>query len=244
MYRNILPFLWELCGDLQGYFFRSHLQRAAAKLRIELPETHEIDRYINDKDEIVRLNAFAVLCYRAVDLIDVGNEMDPFFQIKHFLWLNANASTIFMRGGIMKYFRILCSNILKVISIKAADVQSISEFMEWLHEYFLDCFEIGSSYQRKIFALNLYRILLSFTNGNSHESCAHHRECLRYITAIDKHLKTTNSWKFTDKESLFLLLRLVLDSALDIRQLATALILEYFEKDVLSAMEKRVRNVL
>lgn len=240
MHRNILPFLWELCSDLQGYFFRSHLQRAAAKLRKELPEMHEIDRYINDKEEIVRLNAFAVLCYRAVDLIDIENEKDPFFRIKQFLWFNANAATIFMREGIMKYFRILCSNILKMISIKAADVHSISEFMEWLHEYFLDCFEIGSCYQRKIFALNLYRILLSFTNGDSHESCAHHRECLHYITTIDKHLKTTNSWKFTDKENLFLLLRLILDSALDIKKLATALILEYFGKDVLSAMEKCV----
>ncbi|XP_070171070.1 uncharacterized protein [Polyergus mexicanus] len=240
MHRNVLPFLWELCGDLQGCFFRSHLQRAAAKLRIELPEMDKIDHYINDKEEIVRLNAFAVLCYRVVNLIDIGNDMDPFFQIKRFLWFNANAATIFMREGIMKYFKILCSNILKVISVKAADVQSISKFIEWLYEYFLDCFEIGSCYQRKIFALNLYRILLSFTNGNSHESCTHHGECLRYVTAIDKHLKTTNNWKFTDKESLFLLLRLVLDSALDIRQLATGLILEYFEKDVLSAMEKHI----
>lgn len=243
MHRNVLPFLWELCGDLQGYFFRSHLQRAAAKLRIELPKMDKIDHYINDKEEIVRLNAFAVLCYRAVNLIDIENDMDPFFQIKRFLWFNANAATIFMREGIIKYFRILCSNILKVISIKAADVQSISKFMKWLYEYFLDCFEIGSCYQRKILALNLYRILLSFTNGNSHESCTHHGECLRYVTAIDKYLKTTNSWKFTDKDNLFLLLRLVLDSALDIRQLATGLILEYFEKDVLSATEKRVRNL-
>ncbi|XP_029158338.1 uncharacterized protein LOC114930628 isoform X2 [Nylanderia fulva] len=244
MYRNILPFLWELCGDLQGYFFRSHLQRAAAKLRIELPEMHEIDLYLTDKEEIVQLNAFAVLCYCVVDLIDnvgdVGDEKDPFFRIKQFLWFNANTATIVMREGIMKYFRLLCSNILKMINIKAANINSISEFIEWLHEFFFDCFEISSCYQRKIFALNLYRILLSFMNGNSHESCAHHRECLRYITAIDKHLKISNSWKFTDKESLFLLLRLVLDSALDIRQLATALILEYFEKDVLSAMEKRV----
>lgn len=244
MHRNILLSLWELCGDLQEYFFRSHLQRMAAKLRIKLPRMHEIDHYINDKEEIVRLNAFAVLCYRAIDLTDIGNDIDPFFQIKQFLWFNANTATIFMREGIMKYFKILCSNILKVNSNKAANVQSISEFMEWLYEYFLDCFEIGSCYQRKILALNLYKILLSFTNGNSHESCVHYKDRLRYVTMIDKHLKTTNNWKFTDKESLFLLLRLVLDSAVDIRQLATALILEYFEKDVLSATEKRVRNLL
>lgn len=213
----------------------------AAKLCLYEPRMHEIDYYItNDKEEIIRLNAFAVLCYRAAD---IGNRINPFVQIKQFLWFNANAATIFMREGIMKYFRILCSNILKVINIKSADVQSISEFMEWLYEYFLDCFEIGSCYQRKILALNLYKILLSFTNENSRENYAHYKDRLRYVTVIDKHLKTTNSWKFTNKESLFMLLRLVLDSTVDIRQLATALILEHFEKDILSATEKCVRNL-
>lgn len=213
----------------------------AAKIHVELPQTYEIDYYLNDKEEIVRLNAFAVLCYRAIELIDI-NRADPFHLIKQFLWFNANTATILMREGIIKYFKILCSNILKAISIKADCERSILEFMEWLHEYFLDCFEIGSCYQRKILALNLYRTLLSFTNKNSHENYTHHKEYLQYITVIDKYLKTTDSWRFTNKESLFLLLRLVLDSALDVRQLAAILITEYFEKDALSIMEKRVRK--
>jgi len=212
----------------------------AAKLHVELPQAHEIDCYVNDKEEIVRLNAFAVLCYRAVDLINI-NKTNPFFLIKQFLWFNANTATVFMREGIIKYFRILCSNILKATGVKDDHTQSISEFIEWLREYLFDCFEIGSCYQRKILALNLYKILFSFTNGNLHSSCAHHRECLRYFMAIDKHLKT--SWKFADKESLFVLLRLVLDSTLDIRQLATALILKYFTKDILSTTENHVRNL-
>ncbi|KAL6260571.1 hypothetical protein P5V15_008092 [Pogonomyrmex californicus] len=236
MYREILPFLWELCGNSQGYFFRSHLQRVAAKLHMELPQMHEIDHYINDKEEIIRLNAFAVLCYRAADLIGI-NKIDPFFLIKQFLWYNANTATILMREGIIKYFRILCSNVLKAISTDC--IQSISEFMNWVHEYFLDCFEIGSCYQRKILALNLYETLLSFTNENLHKSYTH-KECLRYVTVIEKYLKTTNSWPFTNKETLFLLLRLVLDSALDVRQLAATLILEYFGKDALVTMEKRI----
>ncbi|XP_071553159.1 uncharacterized protein [Temnothorax nylanderi] len=239
MYRNILPFLWELCGDSQGYFFRSHLQRMAAKIHVELPQTYEIDYYLNDKEEIIRLNAFAVLCYRAVELIDV-NKADPFLLIKQFLWFNANTATIFMREGIIKYFKILCSNILKAISVRADCVRSISEFMEWLHEYFLDCFEVGSCYQRNILALNLYGTLLSFTSKNSHKSYTRHKECLQYITVVDKYLKTTDGWRFTNKESLFLLLRLVLDSALDVRQLAASLILEHFEKDTLSIIEKRI----
>jgi len=241
MHRNILPFLWELCDDSQGYFFRSHLQRMAAKIHIELPQTYEID-HLNDKEEIIRLNVFAVLCYRAIELIDI-NEVDPFFLIKQFLWFNANTATILMREGIIKYFKILCSNILKAISVKANYTRSIFEFMKWLHEYFLDCFEIGSCYQRKILALNLYRTLLSFTNKNSQKSYTRHKECLQYITIFDKYLKNTDSWRFTNKESLFLLLRLVLDSALDVRQLAAILILEYFKKDALSIIEKRVRKL-
>ncbi|XP_011875564.1 PREDICTED: uncharacterized protein LOC105566285 [Vollenhovia emeryi] len=227
MYSNILPFLWELCGDSQGYFFRSHLQRMAAKLHVELPQTYEIDQHLNDKEEIIRLNTFAVLCYRAVELIDV-NKADPFLQIKQFLWFNANTATILMREGIIKYFKILCSNILKVISLKTHCARSIFELMEWLHEYFFDCFEIGSCYQRKILALNLYGTLLSYTNKS-------YKEC---VQQIDKYI--TDRWRFTNKESLFLLLRLVLDSALDVRQLAATLILQYFEKDALSIMEKRI----
>jgi len=211
----------------------------AAKLHVELPQVHEID-YVNDKEEIVRLNAFAILCYRAVDFMNI-NKTNPFFLIKQFLWFNANTATVFMREGIIKYFRILCSNILKTISVGDDYTQFISEFIEWLREYLLDCFEIGSCYQRKILALNLYQILLSFTNGNLHSNCAHHRECLYYVMTIDKHLRT--SWKFDDKESLFILLRLVLDSALDIRQLATTLILKYFTKDILSTTENHVRNL-
>ncbi|KYM98336.1 Thyroid adenoma-associated protein like protein [Cyphomyrmex costatus] len=252
MYRNILSFLWELCCDIPGYFFRSHLHRMAAKIHIELPQPFEIYYHLDNKKEIIRLNVFAVLCYRAVELINI-DETDPFFLIKQFLWFNANSTTILMREGIIKYFRILCSNILKVVNVKTDCIQSISEFMNWLHEYFLDCFEIGSCYQRKILALNLYEILLSFTNKNLYKSYTHHKKCLHNIIAIN--LKTTDNSsrllrgiflgglrnlcrRFTNKESLFLLLRLVLDSAIDVRQLASTLILEYFGKDALSTTEK------
>lgn len=199
--------------------------------------------YISDKEEIIRLNAFAAVSYHVAMLIDT-DRADPFLLIKKFLWFHANTATILMREGIIKYFRILCSNILKAISVKAYCVQSVFELMEWLHEYFLDCFEIGSCYQRKILALNLYGTLLSFTNKNSHKNYTQQKEYLCYITAIDKYLKTADSWKFTNKESLFLLLRLVLDSALDVRQLAATLILEYFGKDALSIREKQVSNLL
>lgn len=183
---------------------------------------HKIECYTKDKDEIVRLNAFVVLCYRIVDLFHI-NGADPLILIKQFLWFNANTASNFVRKEMIKYFEICCSKIFKLSNLESNRTESICEFMDWLHEYFLDCFEIGSCYQRKILALNLYRILLSFTHKNAQQN-----------------LKITDSWKFTSKKNLFVLLRLVLDSALDIRQLATTLILQYFEKDVLSPAEKSV----
>ncbi|XP_070527894.1 tRNA (32-2'-O)-methyltransferase regulator THADA isoform X2 [Cardiocondyla obscurior] len=242
-HRNILPFLWELCGLREAPCFRSHLQRIAAKMRVKLPKMHEVDCYLNNKEEQIRLNGFAVLCYRAVELIDT-EKADPFLSIKQFLWFNANTATILMREGIIKYFEVLCSNVLKAIIVKGVCAQSIFELIEWMHEYFLDCFEIGSCYQRKILALNLYRTLLSFTNKNVRKNCCirqNKEERLRCITVVDKYLKSTDSWrKFTNKESLFLLLRLVLDSALDVRQLAATLILEHFKKDALPSVEKNI----
>lgn len=208
-------------------------------MHIELSQIHEINNYINDKEEIIRLNSFIVLCYRVSDLIDI-NRTDPFFLIKQFLWSNANTTTILMREGIIKYFKILYSNILKIANIRTDCVVFIFEFTEWLHEYLLDCFEIGSCYQRKILGLNLYKILLSFTNVNIDST---YKDRAHYHMIINKHLKTTNSWRFTDKRSLLVLLRLVLDSTLDVKQLATGLILEYFEKDIISATEKHVRNL-
>lgn len=244
MHKGIFEFLWELRMDSQYCYFQSHLLMIAARLHMFMPYMHNIDRYINDRKEITRANAFAVLCYRVVDLLDFcDNQTDPFFQIKQFLWFNANASTVFMREHIVKYFKILYSNILRLISVTIDYAESFSKFTKWLHEFLLDCFEIGSCYQRKILALKLYTVLLCFTSRDSYKNCAH-VEFSRNVTVINKYLNSTDSWKFTNKTSLFALLRLVLDSTLDVRQLAADLILKYFEKDILSNAEKNVRIFL
>ncbi|XP_032671465.1 uncharacterized protein LOC116844271 isoform X2 [Odontomachus brunneus] len=236
MHKDVFGFLWGLRMDSQYCYFQSHLLMTAARLHIPMPYMCNIDRYIGDRKEITRANAFAALCYRVVDLLDDDNQADLFFRIKQFLWFNANASSIFMREHIVKHFRILYSNILKLISVTADYVESFSEFTEWLHEFLLDCFEIGSCYQRKILALKLYMVLLCFTSRDSYKNCAH-VEYLRNVAVINKHLVSTNSWKFTNKMSLLALLRLVLDNTLDIRQLAADLILKYFKKDVLSNVD-------
>ncbi|KAG7199284.1 hypothetical protein KM043_018143 [Ampulex compressa] len=46
--------------------------------------------------------------------------------------------------------------------------------------------------------------------------------------------------KFINRKSLFELLRLVLDSAFDIKQVVVSIILDYFDKDTLTTLEKQV----
>ncbi|EFN80006.1 Thyroid adenoma-associated protein [Harpegnathos saltator] len=237
-HKDTFTFLWELRTESQDCYFHSHLLMTAARLNILLPQMCDIDRYINDRREITRMNAFAALCYRdRPDKIFGDNQTNPFIQIKRFLWFNANVSSVLMREHIVKYFKILYSNILRTIYARAKCARSIREFTKWLHEFFMDCFEIGSCYQRKILALKLYTALLSFTRRDSYKNCDY-GEYLRNIATIDKYLIVTDNWRFTNEESLSALLRLVLDSTLDIRQLATDLILKYFKKDILPDADK------
>ncbi|XP_014468561.1 PREDICTED: uncharacterized protein LOC106741269 isoform X2 [Dinoponera quadriceps] len=240
MHQGVFTFLWESLVDSESYCYcQTHLLMTAARLHIPFPWTCNIDRYINDSREITRVNIFATLCYYAVDHPIDDGQIGPFFRIEQFLWFNVNASSVFIRENIVKYFKILYSNILRTISVQTDRMGSISGFTKWLHEFLLDCFEIGSCYQRKILALKLYAVLLGFTSRDSYKNCAS-SEYLRNVTAINKYLNATGSWKFTNKESLFALLRLVLDSTFDVRQLAADLILKYFEKDLLSAADMNV----
>ncbi|XP_029045659.2 uncharacterized protein LOC114877348 [Osmia bicornis bicornis] len=208
---NILKFLWHLVEDIKGHFLRSNLQRMSNEMHIVLPQQARIECYINHKNETVRLNGFAINCYQVINLYNECK--DQFFTIKSFLWYNANSTSVCMRDGIIKYFQIFYANIIKMRDTKPETINDVQYIIHWLHEFLLDCFEIGSCYQRKIFGLNLYRIVLSYP---------------------------TEDLNFTNKESLFALLTLVLDSAFDIKQLATSIILDYFDKDILSSLEKQV----
>ncbi|KAF3430520.1 hypothetical protein E2986_07507 [Frieseomelitta varia] len=236
-YRNLLPYLWNLITDIREHILRSHLQKMACEMHIDLPQQAEIECYLNHNKEIVRLNGFAINCYQVNKLYNENK--DRFFTIRSFLWHNANSTTVYMRNGIVKYFKIFYTNVLKMCDNNPDCIHDVYYITHWLHEFFLDCFEIGSCYQRKILGLNLYRTILSFTNGFLINK-TNNVENILSISSLEKHLITTGNWKFTDKKSLFILLRLVLDSALDVKQLATSIILNYFNKDILSDVEKQV----
>ncbi|KAK1119145.1 hypothetical protein K0M31_013642 [Melipona bicolor] len=236
-YRNLLPYLWNLITDIREHILRSHLQKMACEMHIDLSQQAKIECYLNHNKEIVRLNGFAINCYQVNKLYNENR--DRFFTIRSFLWHNANSTTVYMRDGIVKYFKIFYTNVLKMCDNNPDCIHDVYYITHWLHEFFLDCFEIGSCYQRKILSLNLYRTILSFTNGFPINKTNNVQNILS-ISLLEKHLITTGNWKFTNKKSLFMLLRLVLDSALDVKQLATSIILNYFNKDILSDMEKQV----
>lgn len=195
----------------------------ACEIHVDLPQQASIECYINHNNEIVRLNGFAINCYQVTKLYNKNR--DQFFTIRSFLWHNANSTTVYMRDGIVKYFKIFYANILKMCDNNQDCIHDVFYITHWLHEFFLDCFEIGSCYQRKILGLNLYKATLSFMDGHA-------------INKLNK------NWKFTNKRSLFILLRLVLDSTLDVKQLTTSIILNYFDKNILSDAEKQVRIYL
>lgn len=208
-------------------------------MHIDLPEQAGIECYINHNNEIVRLNGFAINCYEIIKLYKENK--DQFFITRNFLWLNANSTTIYMRNGIVKYFKIFYINILKMCDNNPDSIYDIYYITNWLHEFFLDCFEIGSCYQRKILGLNLYKAILSFTDEyiiNKSKNV----ENISCMLFLKKNLITTENWKFTNRKSLFILLKLVLDSTLDVKQLSTSIILNYFDKNILSDTEKEVRN--
>lgn len=213
----------------------------ASEMHIELPQQLRIECYINHNNEIVRLNGFAINCYQVNNLYD--ERRDQFFTIRSFLWHNANATTVYMRDAIVKNFKIFYANVLKMCNIKPDYIDDVYYITHWLHEFLLDCFEIGSCYQRKILGLNLYKIILSFSNGNGLNK-SNNIENISCTLLLQKHLKATGNWNFTNKQSLFALLKLVLDSALDVKQLSTAIILDYFDKNDLTNFEKQVRYSL
>ncbi|XP_078038510.1 uncharacterized protein LOC144470832 [Augochlora pura] len=236
-YKNILTYLWDLARDINGYFIQSCIQKLAKEMNLDLVEEPKIECYMNHSKEIVRLNGFAINCFQLNNLYDKNR--DQFLTVRNFLWTNANSTSVFMRDAIVKYFKIFYANVLKMSDNKPDCINDLYYITHWLHEFLLDCFEIGSCYQRKILGLNLYKVMLCFTDAKA-LSMYKGVENASSTLLLQKHLKETDNWNFTNKLSLFNLLNLVLDSALDIKQLSASIILDYFDKDLLTNSEKQV----
>ena len=65
-------------------------------------------------------------------------------------------------------------------------------------------------------------------------------EALKYGPLLQKEMREKGKWKFTDKQSIVLLVTLVLDPANDIKEKATSIIIDFFCSNFISNTEKTV----
>ncbi|CAB0030440.1 unnamed protein product [Trichogramma brassicae] len=133
--------------------------------------------FLDHEEEVVRLNAFAANCCRSAVSDDDTDMANIIKTIQHFLFFNATADTTYLREGTIDHFKIFLISLLKKSSVCRDSL--VTPFLGWLHEFFIDCFEIGSCYQRKILGLQLYKATLMFLHGD-----VSIRQCVNYCTTI------------------------------------------------------------
>ncbi|XP_015180065.1 PREDICTED: uncharacterized protein LOC107068326 [Polistes dominula] len=236
-YKTIITLLRDIVKDLKVPYFDSHFQRITSKLYITVSLHTDIISFIRHENDIVRLNGFTICCYEHIKLYN-HDQMNNFFIMKQFLWYNANTTSLFLRNEIKKCFKIFYTNVLK-ISENVEHTQFMCEIIDWLNIFLLDCFEPGSCYQRKIFALNLYKIILSVTYTYTCKHPLKVKNDSRFVPN-DKCVILDTMVKFTNRTFLLVLLNLIENSALDIKQITTSIIINYFDEDVLISTEKKV----
>lgn len=245
-HRDIVPFLAECCDD-NCVLYKSHLLRIAKKYVVALPLTYDDQTLLDHDDEFVRLNAFAAHCHEMA-IPSNDQYLNSMIAVKHFLYFNATADTTYLREGTLNYFKIFLSNIMKRASMQK-DSKDLVSFLEWLHEFLLDCFEIGSCYQRKIFGLYLYKISLQFlcSDGGANIMLSkdpNFKEAMKYGPRLREEMMAQGKWKFHDKESIVYFFKLILDPANDVKDISSSIIIDYFEPNVLSDAEKVVSNFI
>lgn len=230
--RGLLPFLWKDSTDDQP-LLRSHLWRMSQKYGIEIDANMDDEVFLDHRDAFIRLNIFAGYCY------SISNPLRSIKAVKHFLHFNATADTTYLRENTYSYFKIFLTNILTIHE----EIQ-LYDFVDWFHEFTTDCFEPGSCYQRKIFGLQLLDTFMRFTSVDCVNPIASKdrnlREAVKIGTTFTEKMKSNKKWKFDDKETLLALLKLTLDPATDVKDLATRVITEFYDLENLTKEDKTV----
>ncbi|XP_046431030.1 uncharacterized protein LOC124184897 isoform X1 [Neodiprion fabricii] len=239
---TLLSFLWDLSKNAHNILFRSHLERIFSQTR-KLQEAGTVHTLIDHCDEYLRLNSFAIHCQKLICFKNENVE-NHFFVIKHFLFYNANSNSTFLRRGIIKYFKIFLFNLLKSCTTQQHYNVEVFSIFYWLHRFFLDCFEIGSCYQRKVLGIKLYETILFYMNereiSNELSNDPRHRDELRNGFKMKQQLEKFGEWTFTNKMSLLWLLKLILDPATDVKEISANIILEHFQKSSLNDSELKI----
>lgn len=256
---RVFQFLWESALMKQLEVSKSYLERIGDRLGFELIYNGTnirdvLNRRVVDFSEHVRLNAFAIVCQNK-NWKYPATENEPFAVVKRFLYFNVDSSSVTLRKGIIKNFEILIGNKHKFDGERQAGDDGIehSLFYNWLHEFLLDCLDIGSSYQRKILALSLYKVILKFAHVEAivtpsvlSKEIAGYRPPppINYDEFVMMSMKATTSncwkWKFVNGRSLITFLKLVLDQMTDVREKSADILTQYLFIRQLTPVEHKV----
>lgn len=206
--------------DKIGSFKKQSMKNKVLKYWLIDPLT-KIPPIFNDARDCVRLNVFALYCHKN-DFFKNDHNRNNFIFWQHFLFFNANVSSMKFRKGMLDSFKILLENILINTNGNTA-----IRFMDLLYYVVADSIEPGSCYQRRIIGLKLLEITLSCTAATitpeigKNKIFWHGYQLRRWlITKKKKHLQDT--WTF------FNLLRLCLDPIDEVRELSFNLIEKYY----------------
>uniref|UniRef100_A0A146M6J7 Thyroid adenoma-associated n=5 Tax=Lygus hesperus TaxID=30085 RepID=A0A146M6J7_LYGHE len=188
---------------------------------------------LTHQNEHIRTTAFAVVCVssKTSGLITT----DEFTLVRNFLEENVNSDSSPLRQALINSFTTLlvrlrdsCLQALRTHEGVGCDgvVRSMT-FLEWLFRFLASCLEIGSNYQRKITALELYKVVLSYLadeNGGERKSNAKADG-----QRVMKHCIAVGKWGFTSEIGRESLLFCISDSAEDVRESAARLLATYFK---------------
>ncbi|XP_063978328.1 uncharacterized protein LOC135163089 [Diachasmimorpha longicaudata] len=170
---------------------------------------------LTDARECVRLNAFAIYCRGTKSKEREVNAQD--YEIcERFLYFNARAASIGFRKGLLDSFK----KFIGRISSRPPKKEDL-DFSEHLHDFILNGFEVGSCYQRKIIALNLYSIISE--NARKHD-------------------KKLWSWTHSSNRSFEALAKLCLDPVEEVRTQACDILCTFDARIFTEAVQRTLHE--
>lgn len=200
-----------------------------------LPGAHfllDLECYLSDAEE-ARGELFALLC--SLNDQSVLHSEEELKLIFRFLKINAHSSSPILRQQIFSSFavvvlRLICSCV-KILKTSKEDAEfklmHIFVFLKEFNDFFLNGIEPGSSYQRIITALMLYKIFMTYAIRDCGGEMR--RNNLKDAESFVNFAKEHGWWHFTKKRNFEGLFRCLMDPCSEIQNLAFVLLRTYFD---------------
>lgn len=185
----------------ENEIFHSFLIKLATKKNVRLNEDHLMpEHYSQHRNHFVKLNYLANVCAKGCS---------SHKELRYLISIHASTSNLHLREGICKQldaFLKNCSPDVDINGISSSDEwrDDCQFFIYWLYLFICQCYEVGSSYQKKNFALKLHNIVLTRA-----QECSNNKDRTRRMNFY------CNAGLLEES-----LLRLVKDPAADIRRAA------------------------